>query len=371
LTKRIEFIDFTRGIVMMVMAWDHVTGFWNSIHGGLEGIVMRRQGNLDLIHFMSRFITHVCAPTFVFLAGTSIALMEKSRTTRGVSERGISVHLIIRGLMLIALDFLWVAPSFDLPRYAFGVIASIGACFIVFSVARRLPADIVLVLSALLILNHEFISLDFIPNTVAWGHYLRTILLEPNFDWIPYVGFYPVIPWIGVMGVGYWFGSVLNRLEPEQIPALKTRIAGVGLFSIGLFFVVRYLNGYGNLVRRWGDNIMDWLFVSKYPPSVAFLLWSLGLMCLIAALGVFLMEKGYSENRLVGVVNLFGRNPLFFYLIHLWLYRLRLPGVPPPIYLTLPQTLLFWGAGLVVLWWLTKRYEVLKRSHPDSLLRYI
>jgi len=356
---------------MMVMAWDHVTGFWNNVHGGLEGILLRRQGNIDLVHFMSRFVTHVCAPTFVFLAGTSIALMEKSRTSRGVSQRDISFHLIIRGLILIALDFIWVAPSFDLPRYAFGVIACIGACFVVFSVARHIPADIILIISTLLVLNHEFISLDFIPNTVAWGHYLRVILLEPGFDWIPYVGFYPVIPWIGIMGIGYWFGSVLNRIDPEEIPSLKTPLAGTGLLSLGFFFLVRYMNGYGNLVRRWGDNIMDWLYVSKYPPSVAFQLWSLGLMCLIMTLGVWLMEKDYSENRLISAVNLFGRNPLFFYLVHLWFYRLRLHGVPPPFYLTLLETLCFWGIGLIALWWLTKRFEILKRNHPDSFLRYI
>lgn len=370
-TGRIQFIDFTRGLAMMVMAWDHVTGFWNEIHGGIEGIVKVRQANLDLIHFMSRFITHFCAPTFIFLAGTSIALMSKNRLNKGQSERDISLHLFIRGILLILFDFIIVAPSFDLPNLAFGVLACIGACMIVFSFARRLPADFILLVSVLIILNNEFIDLSFIPNTVAWGHYLRVILHEPGFDWIPYVGFYPVLPWIGVMGIGYWFGSLLTELESHEIDDLKVPLAGAGVLSIGLFFVVRYLNNYGNLVYRWSNDIIDWLFLSKYPPSLAFLLWSLGSMFLLSSIGIYLMEKGYSSNRLVSFITSFGRNPLFFYLVHLWLYRFRAPKAMPPIYLTLPQTLVAWGAGLIVLYFLTNRYAGLKATYPNSLLRYI
>ena len=235
---------------MIVMAWDHVTGFWNEVHGGIEGIVKVRQANLDLLHFISRFITHFCAPTFIFLAGTSIALMSKNRLNKGQSEWDISLHLLIRGILLILFDFIIVAPSFDLPNLAFGVLACIGACMVVFSFARRLPADLILLASVVVILNHEFIDLSFIPNTVAWGHYLRVILHEPGFDWIPYVGFYPVIPWIGVMGIGYWFGSLLTELERREVDDLKVPLAGAGVLSIGLFFVVRYLNNYGNLVHR-------------------------------------------------------------------------------------------------------------------------
>ena len=368
---RLQFIDFTRGIAMVIMAWDHVSGFWNQVHGGLEGIMKTRIPNLDLAHFMARFITHVCAPSFVFLAGTSIALMEKSRTARGVSQRDISMHLIVRGFLLIALDFLWVAPSFDLPRYAFGVIACIGACFIIFSLARRLPPDIILILSVFTVLNHEFLDLGFIPDTVAWGHYLRVVLHEPGYSWMPYVGFYPVIPWIGVMGIGYWFGSLLNELSPEEYSKLKTPLAITGVASIVLFFVVRYFNWYGNLVHRWGNDVMDWLYISKYPPSLAFLLWTLGWMCLILSFGVYLSQKGYNDNRLIAGIRLFGRNPLFFYLVHLWLYRFRLPGQMPSFYLSIPQTVIVWAVGLVVLWIITGRYEIFKRAHPESLLRYI
>jgi uncharacterized membrane protein len=371
LTGRIQFIDFTRGVAMMIMAWDHVTGFWNNVHGGLEGILKVRQTNLNALHFFSRFITHFCAPSFIFLAGTSISLMSMRRLAKGQSERDITLHLLTRGLLLIAFDFLLVAPSFDLPNLAFGVLACIGVCMVVFSLARRLPSDIILLISLLIILNHEFMDLGFIPNTVAWGHYFRVILHEPGFDWIPYVGFYPVIPWVGVMGLGYWFGSMLTKLDENRFRDLKLRLAGAGFLSMGLFFIVRYLNNYGNLIHRWGSGFMDWLFVSKYPPSISFLLWSLGVMCLLHSIGLHYSMKGHQSSRVISFVTTFGRNPLFFYLVHLWLYRFRLPGQVPLFYLTLAQTVVVWGVGLCILWLLTARYEGLKRTHPNSLLRYI
>jgi uncharacterized membrane protein len=368
---RVHFIDFTRGLAMMVMAWDHVSGFWNEVHGGLEGILKARQPNLDLPHFMSRFITHFCAPTFIFLAGTSIALMTRSRLARGQSEKDISIHLLIRGLLLIVFDFVLVAPSFDLPNLAFGVLACIGACMIVFSFARRLPPDIILLGSVLIIMNHEFIDLGFIPDMVAWGHYLRVIIHEPGFDWIPYVGFYPVIPWLGVMGVGYWFGTILTRLEKRKIDSLKMPLVSIGILSIVIFIIVRYLNNYGNLIYRWGNNFMDWLYLSKYPPSISFLLWTLGIMCLLHAIGLHYTVGGYESNKVTSFVTTFGRNPLFFYLVHLWLYRFRLPGQLPPFYLTLPQTVVIWGIGLIILHFVTDRYAGLKKSYPGSLLRFI
>ena len=94
-------------------------------------------------------------------------------------------------------------------------------------------------------------------------------------------------------------------------------------------------------------------------------------MCLLSVLGMYLMEKGYGSNRLISIITSFGRNPLFFYLVHLWLYRFRAPKTMPPLYLTLPQTLVAWGTGLVVLYFLTNKYAGLKAAYPDSLLRYI
>ena len=368
---RLPFIDFARGLVMAIMAWDHVTNFWNQIHGGSEGLFAYRNPALNLTWFMARFVTHYCAPTFIFLSGVSLALSVRKRLLRGEPQRDITLHVVQRGVVLLIFEALLVAPAFGLPRYYFGVIACIGVSLIILSVARRLPTKVILVLSLITILNAQYLDLSFIPNDVAWGHYLRVIVHEPGFDMVPYVGLYPVVPWIGVMCLGWCLGSFLSGLDLEAVQRLKAPLFVTGVSSIALFFVVRLFNGYGNLVRRWSNNIMDWLYLSKYPPSIAFLLWSLGGMFLFLALGLLIQERGWSNRSLPGVMNTLGRNPLFFYLTHLWLYRLRLPGVPAPFYLDLWQSLAFWLVGLVVLWQLTARFERLKRAHPGSLLRYI
>lgn len=370
LSSRLQFIDFSRGLVMMLMAWDHVSGFWMQVHGGLEGIYPFRNPALDFTLFMARFVSHWCAPTFVFLSGVSLALSVRKRLDRGDAQRDVSLHIVKRGLVLLAFAVLLEAPAFDLPYLYFGVISCIGACLIIFSVYRRLPTMAILAISLIIILNHQWLDLGFIPMDTALGHYLRRIIHEPGFTWPPYFALYPVIPWIGVMGLGWVFGTYLHGLERERVFRLKLPLATTGATSIALFFVVRYFNGYGNLVRRWSNDIMDWLYLSKYPPSVAFLLWTLGGMCLFLALGLLIEERGWSDRNIAGVVHTFGRAPLFFYLTHLWLYRLRLPGVPAPFYLDLLQTLGFWAVGLVVLWVLCSRYEKLKRRYP-RFLQYI
>ena len=370
LESRLQFIDFTRGLVMVLMAWDHASNFWNQVHGGIEGILPYRNPNLDLVWTLARFVTHYAAPTFVFLSGVSLALSVRKRLSRGDSQKDITFHIIVRGLLLLDFEALIVSPAFDLPRYYFGVIACIGVGLIIFSVFRRLPTTAILVVSLIIILNQQWLDLSFIPFDVAWGHYLRRIIAEPGFTWHPYFALYPLIPWFGVMGVGWTFGTFLHGFDRERLPQLKTPLAVAGVGSIALSFVLRLMNGYGNLVRRWSMDILDWLYISKYPPSLVFLLWTLGGMCLFMVIGIWLQEKNWSDKGVVGAVHTLGRVPLFFYLVHLWLYRLRLPKVPAPFYLNLWQTMVWWAVGLVILWVLSSQYEKLKRRYP-RFLRYI
>jgi uncharacterized membrane protein len=368
---RLPFIDFARGVVMIIMAWDHVSGFWHQLHHGGEGILGRMPAFASLTWFLERFVSHWCAPTFIFLSGTALALSTIRRLSRGASQVEVTLHLIKRGLVLLLFEALIVSPAFSLPWLYFGVIACIGVCLIIFSVCRRLPFTVILTLSLIIVLNHGFLSLDFIPNDTPLGWFVRVILHEPNFDWYPYFGLYPLIPWIGVMGLGWCFGMFLWESGGEKILKHKAPLIGAGFAAIALFFVVRWLNGYGNLLRRWGNTAIDWLYVSKYPPSIAFLLWALGGMCVFLAIGLYLQERPDYDKGVTGIVFAFGRNPLFFYLVHLWLFRMRLPGpYQPPFYLQMLQTFLFWLVGLVVLWQLCIRYERLKRTHP-RFLQYI
>jgi len=373
---RLDFIDFTRGIVMAVMAWDHVSGFWSQHHHGGEGILGRAPPFLNTTWFLERFVSHFCAPTFVFLAGTVLAISAARRLERGESEKDVTLHFIKRGLVLLFLEAFFVSPAFSLPWTYFGVIACIGVCLIVFSVARKLPWKVILALSLIMVLNHGVLDLGFISTRPNWGWYLRVILHEPNFERWPYFGLYPIIPWVGVMGLGWSLGSYLYGKDMDEIRRLKMPFAVGGAASIVLFFVVRWLNGFGNLRPRTGDPLLAWLYVSKYPPSVAFLLWTLGGMCLFMALGLHIQERPWLRGGLTGAILSFGRNPLFFYVTHLWLYRLQWPDfaprdLAPPFWLTLPETLVFWAVGLVVLWRLCLRYERLKRKYPKPILQYI
>jgi len=367
---RFQFIDFARGLVMIIMAWDHASGFWMETHGGIEGIFAFRNESLDLAHTLARFISHYCAPTFVFLSGVSLAFSVKGRLNRGESQNSITLHIIKRGLILLGFEALFVSPAFELPSLYFGVIAAIGVSLIIMSVGRRLPPTVIFGSSLLIILNQQWVDLGFIPNDPAWGHYLRRIIAEPGFTRPPYFALYPVIPWIGVLGLGWVFGTYLNNYDKGRLSELTLPIAGIGLTSIGMSIVVRFMNGYGNLVSRWSDNILDWLYISKYPPSIVFLLWGLGGMCLFFVAGILLQERNISDKNIVGTVHTFGRTPLFFYITHLWLYRFRLPGAPLPFHLSMAQSLGVWAAGLGVLWLLCSRYETLKQNHP-RFLQYI
>jgi len=363
---RLGFIDFTRGLVMVLMAWDHVTGFWNRLHGGIEGIMPMRNPALDTVSFLSRFITHWCAPTFVFLAGTSLALSTVKRLKRGESQRDVTIHILTRGLILIALEWLIVSPAFDLPPFNIQVIGCIGLCFVVFSLLRLVPTPGILGIALVILLNRQWLDLSWIPSTPI-GVYVRALINEPLITGGPSTVIYPVLPWLGIMGLGWVFGVYLVGLESDRVARLKRPLTLVGVSSMILFMVVRYFNWYGNLVRRWSDNPLDWLYVSKYPPDIAFILWTLGGMCLFLAAGIVIMERGWQKNRLIAALNTLGRVPLLFYVAHLWLYRLRLPGQPPPFYLDLPQTVLVWLAGLMILFLVCSRYEVIKRQHPRFL----
>ena len=373
---RLEFLDYARGIVMILMAWDHVSGFWNQYHHGQEGVLGRAPPFINTTWFLLRFVSHYCAPTFIFLAGTVLAISTTRRLRKGDSEKSVSLHLIKRGLVLLILEAAIVAPAFSLPWTYFGVIACIGTCFIIFSVARKLPTKIILVAGVLIVLNHSFLDLSFIPPQPNWGWYLRVILHEPNFERWPYVGLYPIIPWIGVMSIGWAFGNFLEDKNKEDIMKLRNPLLLTGVFSIVLFIIVRYLNGYGNLVPRMGNTLINWLYVSKYPPSVAFLLWTLGGMCLMLGTGLILDERDKMNNWLVSGILTIGRNPLFFYIVHLWFYRARWPDFAPtdgspPFYLDLTPTLIFWVIGIIALWYLCKEYEQLKRRYPKPILQYI
>jgi uncharacterized membrane protein len=371
ITGRLSFIDFTRGTVMLIMAWDHVSGFWHELHHGGEGILGRGLPYASTLWFLERFVSHWCAPTFIFLAGIVLAMSTARRLERRESQMAVTAHIIVRGVVLLLLEAFLVSPAFDLPVYYFGVIACIGVSFILFSVLRRLPRAAILVASLVIVVNHTFLDIGWISLSTDLGRYLRVIIYEPNFNWWPFVGLYPIIPWIGVMGLGWYLGSILPKLD-APLRRVRDAVFITGVSSVALFFIVRWLNSFGVILARQGNTLVDWLYVAKYPPSVAFLLWGLGGMCLFMALGLQLQMRPGLNNRVTSAIHDIGKTPLFFYVAHLWLFRLRLPGVTQrPFPLEMYQTFAFWVVGNIVLWALCRRYLKLKRAHPNSVLKYV
>jgi uncharacterized membrane protein len=377
-SERLLFIDFVRGIVMILMAWDHVSGFWNPGKMGSEGLRGYFPVFIDFNQFMLRFITHVCAPTFMFLAGTSLALSVRRRQARGESERDISKRLVARGTMMWLFAIYIVGPAFGSGPLYFGVLACFGLSFILWSVLRKLPTPVILAASVIMILFHPSLNLDFIPDS-GLAFYLKAIIHEPasmRAQW-PLGGLYPIIPWIGVIGLGWGFGDFLHSYDKTKIQSLKLPLVATGFGAWVLFVAVRWFNGFGVLVSRQGSTLMDWLSVAKYPPSLAFLLVTLGEMCFFLAIGLLVQRLRNPEKGLTGMVLLFGRIPLFFYLSHLVLYRLRpffmTMTRPRELFfsLTLWETGAFWVIGLAILWWLGGHYYEFKRRHKDSLLQYI
>ena len=189
----------------------------------------------------------------------------------------------------------------------------------------------------------------------------------------PFGGLYPIIPWIGVMGLGWVFGMFLSSLREEQMGGFKAQMVIAGILSWTLFVAVRWMNGFGVLVPRSGGTLVAWLSLSKYPLSLAFLLFTLGEAFMIMAVGLHLQGSRLSENGVVQTILLFGKTPLFFYIAHLVLYWIRPFWMDQPRFydLNLWETGVFWILGLLVLRWFCDYYLDLKSEHPRSMLQYI
>ena len=372
--SRLPFIDFARGVVMIFMAWDHVSGFWNPGKIGSEGLRGYFPYVADINQFYLRLLTHVCAPAFMFLAGTSMALSTRKRLNRGEDQWSISKRLATRGMMMWLLAIYIVGPAFGSGPLYFGVMACFGACFILWSVLRRLPTPAILVGSLAVVLFHPYLNLDFIRNQ-GIGFYLRVILHEPasmRMQW-PFGGLYPIIPWIGVMGLGWVFGVFLSSLREERMRGLKVSMGVAGILSWVLFVAVRWMNGFGVLVPRNGDTLVAYLSLSKFYLLSSCSPWERCSSSCFLALGLHIQESRFIKNELVQTVLLFGRTPLFFYIAHLILYRIRPFWMDQPrLYdLNLWETGAFWIIGLVILRWFCSYYQDLKNEHPRSILQYI
>jgi uncharacterized membrane protein len=370
LKERLFALDAVRGWVMIFMALDHAMYFCY-IHifaEGSEGI--RPESLPDVAHYLTRFITHYCAPTFIFLAGISVALYAVRRRPQ-CSEGEITRNLFTRGILLIALQLTivnWVW-EFGFRQYMahgialtyVGILSCIGCGLLVLAFARRLPLHVLATSSVLLLLVVPFLLVLF-PVTPGTDHILLEVLLQPNSEGWLFVK-YPVLPWLGVLGLGCTCGLFI-RTNPEKITKFFLFLGVIMLVSwLGL----RLGSGYGNITVYQGGDWRDFLLMSKYPPSLVFLLWNLGGMAIAIAVHNYCGKTPWFK-QLFKVITLFGQTPLFFYVVHLWVYRTL---SFTPVRGTLLTGYAAWVLGLVVMIPLCYGFRSLKRKYPQSVLQYV
>ncbi len=315
--KRIDSIDLLRGIVMVIMALDHVRDYF---HAGnfLYDPADMSQTNAPV--FFTRWVTHFCAPVFVFLAGTSAFLIGEKK-----SKKQLSTFLLKRGLWLMLLEITIIAFAWNFdPAFRFfrlQVIWVIGLSMVIMSVIIYLPAKIILAAALLILFAHNL--LDNIHATGnSFSDYLWAQLHERrrfSFGNHTISTGYPVIPWLGIMMLGFSFGELYKKGMDAALR--KKYLLMIGGTAIILFLVIRGVNIYGDM-KPWENQhsiiltICSFLNVTKYPPSLLYTLMTLGPALII----LMLLEKPLNEpgKMLVRI----GRVPLFFYILHLFLIHL-------------------------------------------------
>ena len=312
--KRIESIDLLRGIVIIIMALDHVRDYFHADYFYYDPTEMTKT---NAAVFFTRWITHFCAPVFVFLAGTSVFLVGERKT-----KNELAGFLLKRGLWLLLLEtvvinFAWsFNPSY--PFFRLQVIGTLGVCMMIMSALIYLPSKIILVVGLLILFGHNLLD-----NIQVTGNSLKDFLWALlhqrkrfSFGRKLIVTGYPVLPWLGIMALGFCFGTLYKKGMDEVIRRKYLQI--IGSVATGVFFVIRATNFYGDMAP-WSSQksfiltICSFLNVTKYPPSLLYALMTLGPALIVLAM----LEKPL--NWWGKIIIPVGRVPLFFYILHLFL----------------------------------------------------
>jgi uncharacterized membrane protein len=368
-SHRIASVDWMRGFVMVLMVIDHASMAFDGHHVAKDSALYPDAATsaLPALEFFTRWITHLCAPTFVFLAGTSLALSVERRVLKGMNAWAIDKFILTRGAIIALLDPTLV--SLGSGRWTFQVLFAIGLSMMCMALLRRLATW------GLLAVGVGWILLGEIPTGWVWHPPGNSSILAA-FTMATYGGEtmivkYPLLPWLAMMVLGWVFGRHLVR-----VGAGTTRVSGrmvlwiCGILSLLVFAVVRWKAGYGDMfLHRAGNTWQQWLHVSKYPPSLTYSALELGILFLcLALLRTIELRIGVRKN---GVFFVFGQTAMFFYLLH------RLVLEIPATYFGLR------GAGdiratygvaavlLVLLYPACRWYRSVKAAHPDSFLKFI
>ena len=309
--QRIQSIDFLRGIIMIIMALDHTRDFFHQ--AAFTGNPLDPATSYPAL-YVTRWVTHFCAPTFVFLSGLS-AWLQGQRKTKTELRR----FLIKRGLWLIVfnLTIMTFIVSFDIYFTLFDLdtLWAIGTGMIVLGLLIGLPWRYVLIIGLLIFFGHNL--LDFFErsakgNLPVWYKLLHQPGFAPLWGNHSLFIFYPFLPWAGLALLGYCCGRLFTEFE---FPQRKKKLVALGIVTIVFFFLLRALNIYGDPVPWSGQKstlatIFSFMNVQKYPPSLLYLCATMGPML------IFLGLAKNSDRWFHKTVSIFGRVPFFYFAIH-------------------------------------------------------
>jgi uncharacterized membrane protein len=365
---RLWSVDALRGLLIVLMALDHANYFVAQKHpaGEFWG------GPFPVYDspgpFLARLATHPAAPGFFFLMGCGMSLYAAGRRRRGWSEWAIARHFLVRGALLILLQFTLVNLAWSLTPWGWttetyaGVLFGLGAAMIFAAALLRVGSRALLVLSATVI---PLVALAG-PDPGQWGRpYPEVVhlLLVPGGSAHLWVN-YPVLPWLGLVIFGMAFGRWL--LADQRRGAVRALWLGAALLVV--FVVLRATDGFGNVRPRSGDTWIDFLNVVKYPPSITFLSLTMGLNLITVGI---IGRAGEAGSRFLAPLAVFGRTPLLFYLLHLFLYA-GLGRALAPRGSTIAAMLPLWLLGLGLLYPVCLLYgRVKEAASPRSVLRLL
>lgn len=394
---RVDSIDILRGLVMVIMALDHTRDYFTHLRFEPETLVRTYYAL-----FFTRWITHFCAPLFYFLAGTGAYFYGRRRTPAQLTH-----FLWTRGLWLIIVEFtlVGVAWSFQFPFGIFGVIWSLGTCMVIMAAAVRLPIRWLGAFSILMIVGHDLLDKVRPARFGSWAP-LWKILHVRGFVMLPFgipeFVLFPIIPWVAVMGAGYVFGTIYS-LEPARRRKLILRL---GIALTLAFVFLRATNLYGNPPAGLGGVSQgDWhvqptfektlilfLDVEKYPPSLQYLLMTLGPSLLLLAWLERRLPQIGTTTGLTSALLIFGRVPLFYYIVHIYLihtlaYIVALLFHQPSNWLlhgaffrndtpdgyghSLPFIYFIWITAVTILYFPCRWWAGLKQRRKDWWLSYL
>lgn len=388
---RVQSIDILRGAIMIIMALDHTRDFL--MLGALSSDPMNPETTNPGL-FFTRWITHFCAPTFVFLSGISAYLSSKNKSPKETSN-----FLLKRGLWLIFVEIVVItfALTFN-PLYNFiilQVIWAIGWSMIILALLSRISHRLILVVGLLIFFGHNVLNYLSLPPESTFSGKIIAVTFTGSASFFPiadnrFVGLlYVILPWTSVMLIGFAMGKWFE--SSFQISRRKQLIFWIGLCLFLSFLVLRYYNSYGNPSARisYEDNLQSvysFLNVSKYPPSLQYFGMTLGISLMVLA-G---LEK--IQNRLTKILSVFGSVPFFFYVIHFFLIHSLLVVIffiqgygtedivnknvpflfhPDTIGFSLAMVYLLWLFVIVALFPLCHWFSTYKKQHKHWWLSYL